>query len=43
MNSDNGKNYQTKKIKGENEGKIIKKKNKIILIIMKKETKVVSF
>ena len=27
MNSDNGKNYQTKKIKGENEGKIIKKKN----------------
>ena len=23
MNSDNGKNYQTKKIKGENEGKII--------------------
>ena len=27
MNSDNGKNYQTKKIKGENEGKIIIKKN----------------
>ena len=27
MNSDNGKNYQTKKIKGENEGKKKKKNN----------------
>ena len=27
MNSDNGKNYQTEKIKGENEGKKKKKNN----------------